>query len=145
MELFTIGYEGKSSEEFFGLIKSNHIDCLVDIRIYPNSTDAGFASQRNLPYLLREIADCKYRYMKNLAPTEFILDDYHKNPDKELYVERFTKLMDERGIPNALDRAFFEKNTCCLLCFEASHLYCHRTLIANQIKDNWIDVNINNL
>lgn len=145
MELHTIGYEGKSVEKFFELIKSNHIDCLVDIRIYPNSADAGFASQRNLPYLLREVADCEYRYMKNLAPTELILNDYHKNPDKKLYVERFTKLMDERDIPNSLDRSFFEENTCCLLCFEASHSYCHRTLVAKRIRSLWNGLKIVNL
>jgi len=145
MQIFTIGYEGKSSHEFFELIKSNSIDCLVDIRIYPNSDDAGFASQRDLPYLLKEVANCEYRYMKNLAPTEFILNDYHREPDYETYIKRFTKLMDERDIPTSLDRAFFKNNTCCLLCFEASYLNCHRTLIAKRMQTIWEDLEIINL
>ena len=77
----------------------NKIDCLLDIRIYPNSDDAGFCNQTNLPYFLEEIANCGYRYCPELAPTEKLLDDHHQAPDWEKYVDGFTQLMEERKIP----------------------------------------------
>ena len=130
MKLHTIGYSGKTAQEFFELLKKNKIECLVDIRIYPNHDGAQYASKRDLPYLLKEIADCDYDYRIELAPTPKLLDDIHKDGDWDKYVAGYTQLMEEREIPFTLDKEFFEKQACCLLCFEATAEQCHRRLVA---------------
>jgi len=142
MKIFTIGFEGKSAQEFLELIKDNNIEKLVDIRIYPNSSDAGFASQRDLPYLLREIARCAYSYRVDLAPTPKLLDDVHHDNDHEKYARGFNALMDKRGIPENLDRSFFEDQHSCLLCFEASPQSCHRNMVAERMRARWPDLEI---
>lgn len=142
MKLYTIGFSGKTAEEFFELLKANKIECVVDIRIYPNSDDAAFASKRDLPYLLKEVADCNYSYRVDLAPTPKLLDDIHQDGDWEKYVRGFTKLLDERDIPNSLEKAFFEKQKCCLLCFEATAEFCHRRLVAERMQAGWKDLEI---
>lgn len=142
MEIYTIGFEGKSAQEFLELMKANRIEKLVDIRIYPNSDDAGFASQRDLPYLLREIADCDYAYRVDLAPTPKLLDDVHRDNDHEKYTRGFNTLMDERGIPENLERSFFADERSCLLCFEASPEFCHRRMVAERIRSRWPDLEI---
>ncbi|MDO9545398.1 MAG: DUF488 domain-containing protein [Pelolinea sp.] len=142
MKLYTIGFEGKFAQEFFELIKNNQIDCLVDIRILPTSDDAGFASQRDLPYLLKEVAGCDYKYMIELAPTLNLLDDVHRDHDHDKYARGFHQLMEERKIPHSLDRKFFEKQTCCLLCFEATAEFCHRRLVVERVQKYWEDVEV---
>ena len=142
MKLYTIGLSGKTAQQFFEILKKNKVDSLLDIRIYPNSDDAGFCNQVNLPYLLEEIANCRYKYCPVLAPTEQLLDNYHLDPDWEKYVKRFTLLMEERKIPFSLDREFFEKHICCLLCFEPTAEFCHRRLVSERIQEHWKDVKI---
>jgi uncharacterized protein (DUF488 family) len=50
--------------------------------------------------------------------------------------------MDERGIPDNLDRTKFESFSCCFLCSEASPEKCHRRLVAERIKEHWVDIEI---
>jgi len=142
LKLYTIGFSGKTAQQFFEILKKNKIGCLLDIRIYPNSGDAGFCNQTDLPYFLEEIANCGNRYCPELAPTEKLLNDHHQTPDWEKYVVGFTQLMEERKIPFSLDREFFERQTCCLLCFEPTPEFCHRRLVSERIQEHWKDVEI---
>jgi uncharacterized protein (DUF488 family) len=142
LKLYTIGFSGKTAQQFFEILKMNKIDCLLDIRIYPSNDDAGFCNQVDLPYFLEEIANCAYKYCPELAPTEQLLDDYHLDPDWQKYVKLFALLMEERKIPFSLDREFFEARKCCLLCFEPTAEFCHRRLVSERIQDQWTDVEV---
>ena len=57
MKLFTIGFTKKTAAEFFGLLKQNNIQRLVDIRISPDGQLSGFARQKDLPYFLDALAN----------------------------------------------------------------------------------------
>jgi len=46
MTLYTIGFTKKSAEQFFGLLRNNHVKQLVDVRISNGSQLAGFAKGR---------------------------------------------------------------------------------------------------
>jgi uncharacterized protein (DUF488 family) len=145
MKLYTIGYEGKSAQEFFEPLRTNQVECLVDIRIIPNHDDAMYASKRDLPYLLKEIVGCDYAYKDNLAPTLKLLEDVHADHDFDKYARGFAKIMEERDIPNSLEREFFEKQTCCLLCFEAKSEFCHRRLVTNLFQKHWQGIELTHL
>ena len=145
MKLYTIGYEGKTAEEFFEALKKNEVENLVDIRILPNHDDAMYASKRDLPYLLKNIVGCNYTYMDNLAPTLQLLEEVHADHDFDKYTRGFSKIMKERDIPNSLDRDFFEKQTCCLLCFEAESEFCHRRLVTNLLQKYWQGIALTHL
>jgi uncharacterized protein (DUF488 family) len=142
VRILTIGFTQKSAERFFGLLSSNGVQVLVDIRLHPDGQLAGFAKRADLPFFLRKLADCNYRHLPVLAPTEEILKSYRKDNDWNGYVRRFEALMDERGIPDALDRSLFEQHDCCLLCSEATPEHCHRRLIAERMARAWPDVEI---
>jgi uncharacterized protein (DUF488 family) len=143
MKLFTIGSTQKSAETFFELLNTNKVQKLIDIRLKPDGQLAGFAKKNDLPYFLSNLAaGCQYEHAPNLAPTKEILQDYRADGNWGLYVDRFEKLMDERGIPDNLDRTKFESFSCCLLCSEASPEKCHRRLLAERIKEHWGDVEI---
>jgi uncharacterized protein (DUF488 family) len=143
MLLYTIGFTQKRAEEFFGLLRHNKINRLVDIRLNPGGQLSGFAKQEDLPYFLSELAaGCQYIHIPELAPTKELLKDYRAGLDWGQYVERFEKLMDERGIPENLNKYDFETSHSCLLCSEPAPEHCHRGLIAQQLKSRWGDVEI---
>lgn len=143
MKIYTIGFTQKSAETFFGLLRANHIQRLVDIRLNPSGQLSGFAKQADLPYFLEQLAEgCQYIHLPELAPTKEILKDYRQDKDWARYQVRFEMLMDERGIPGTLDRESFETLSSCLLCSEATPEKCHRRLVANRLAKHWPDVEV---
>ncbi|MGQ0603696.1 MAG: DUF488 domain-containing protein [Anaerolineales bacterium] len=143
MKLYTIGFTQKSAEKFFKILCVNGIRRLVDIRLKPDGQLSGFAKQGDLPYLLRELAaGCEYLHLPQLAPTKEILTAYRAGGDWPDYVARFEKLMDERTIPDTLNRAEFAIKPACLLCSEATPDQCHRRLVAERMAAHWPGVEI---
>ncbi len=143
MRLYTIGFTHKRAEQFFHLLRDNGVSVLVDIRLKPGGQLAGFAKREDLPYFLRHLADgCGYVPMPELAPTKEILADYRAGGDWARYEARSQQLMDERRIPDALDRTAFESATCCLLCSEATPERCHRRLVAERLAARWPGVQV---
>ena len=83
INLFNIGFTRKTAKEFFGIIKANKIDCLVDVRLNPNGQLSRFAFEQDLPYFLSELANgCKYKHRVDLAPTKELLKEveYTEHP-----------------------------------------------------------------
>lgn len=143
MKIYTIGFTQKRAETFFELLRQHGVSRLVDIRLKPGGQLSGFAKQEDLPYFLDRLADgCTYIHMLELAPTAEILSEYREHNDWSRYEARFNALMDERRIPEILDRQGFEDNVSCLLCSEATPEKCHRRLVAGRLAAHWPDVEI---
>jgi uncharacterized protein (DUF488 family) len=143
MRLYTIGFTQKRAETFFGLLRQAGVQRLVDIRLSPDGQLSGFAKKDDLPYLLDRLADgCAYVYLPELAPTKEILKDYRRDSDWPRYMVRFEALMDERRVPESLDRDAFESTMSCLLCSEPTPEQCHRRLVAERLAKSWPDVEI---
>ncbi len=142
MKLYTIGFTQKSAQQFFNLLKNNDIECLVDIRLHPDGQLAGFTKREDLKYFLNELLGCEYRHILNLAPSDEILKGYRTDHNWPKYEKAFNDLMDERGIPESLDRTLFEEKSCCLLCSEPTPDFCHRRLVAERLAHAWQPVEI---
>ena len=143
MKLYTIGFTQKRAEAFFELLRRRGVQRLIDIRMSPDGQLSGFAKRADLPYLLDRLADgCEYIHLPELAPTKEILKDYRSDQNWPRYVERFEALMDERCIPETLDRDAFQAAASCLLCSEPTPEQCHRRLVAERLARHWPNVEI---
>jgi uncharacterized protein (DUF488 family) len=142
MKLYTIGFTQKSAERFFSLLRENGIERVVDIRLHPGGQLAGFAKQDDLRFFLARLADCDYHHLPLLAPSEELFSDYRRNRDWERYTQRFEALMDERQVPDVLERRLFEERVACLLCSEASPERCHRRLVTERLARHWPGVEV---
>lgn len=142
MKLFTIGFTKKTAQQFFELLESNGVECLVDIRLRPGGQLSGFAKKEDLKYFLRELIACDYRHVPELAPSDEILKTYRKNKSWSRYAVSFENLMEQRNIPATLDESLFAEKVCCLLCSEATPEHCHRRLVAERLAGNWNNVEI---
>jgi uncharacterized protein (DUF488 family) len=141
MKLYTIGFTQKSAEDFFCRIRTNHVKCVIDIRIHPDGQLSGFARKDDLPFFLDKLANgCGYLYLPDLAPTKEILKSYRESDDWETYVEQFEDLLDMRDIPTVLQPNDFDD--ACLLCSEDKPDQCHRRLVAERLAKNWSNVRI---
>ena len=143
MIIYTIGFTQKSAEEFFELIKQNHIDLLVDIRLNNKSQLAGFSKGSDLKYFLKEICGTEYIHCPEFAPDKELLSNYQKGTVSwERYEEEFDMLMNLRGDYEKFVDRFHAYERVCLLCSEPTAEHCHRRLVAEKIQSENDDVDI---
>lgn len=145
MIVFTIGFTKKPASRFFQLLSDHGVTRVIDTRLNPSGQLSGFSKQEDLEYFLDRLNGCDYVYIPDLAPTEEILKDYRSDKDWSRYERRFEALMEERGIPGALDRAIFDDGPVCLLCSESTPENCHRRLVAERLAQTWGEVDIRHL
>ena len=142
MEIYTIGFTQKSAEQFFGLLRVNGIQRLLDVRIHNSGQLAGFTKKTDLEYFLRELCGAEYVHEPQFAPTQELLKNYRdKQVDWDEYERIFDGLMRERRAETLFAPEFFATPTV-LLCSEATADQCHRRLVAEYLRDRWGDVEI---
>lgn len=141
-KIFTIGTNGKSPRDFFKLLKNNSIDLVVDIRLNNKSQLAGFAKGGDdyLGYFLNDLFGIKYIYDPYFAPTDDILENYHKDHDWDKYVVEFSSIIEKRNFKYYFNNKYSTFNKICFLCAEETPEKCHRRLVAESItkKENII-------
>jgi uncharacterized protein (DUF488 family) len=125
----TIGFTKKSLEEFATLLRQAGVDVVVDTRLRPDSQLAGYAKQRDLPFILG-LLGIQYEYHPELAPTPEILDGYRQEGSWEGYVATFRPLIEARNVVATGKELFTRYHTPCLLCSEHTPEHCHRRLVA---------------
>lgn len=125
----TIGFAGKTAEEFFALLMQAGVQKLIDIRENRVGQLSGFAKYPDIAFFLDRIARIAYSYEPLLAPSPQIRKTYRSSKDWSLYEASFLQLMRDRDVPQVLELARFE-GTVALLCSEARPEKCHRRLVA---------------
>jgi uncharacterized protein (DUF488 family) len=144
VQVFTIGYTKKSAREFFGLIKANKIDVLIDVRLYNNTQLAGFSKSRDLEYFLAELCNCKYVWAKEFAPSPTLFNDYKSGLiDWAGYEVIYYEFLSAH---TGLDFfRLYQNKRICLLCAEDTPEKCHRRLLAEKITEEFEGVTITHL
>ena len=143
MNIYTIGFSGKSAEEFFKLLIKNSVKKLVDIRLNNSSQLSGFANIKHLPYFLK-LHNIEYEHKDIFAPTKELLKDYKdKKVSWEEYEKVYFKILEDREVLKSIDLKEFEDSV--LLCSEPTATMCHRRLLAEYIQKNFSDINIKHL
>jgi len=125
----TIGFAGKTAEEFFTLLIKAGVQKLIDIRENRVGQLSGFAKYPDIAFFLDRIARIAYSYEPLLAPSPEIRKTYRTTKDWSLYETSFLQLMRDRNVPQVMEHTKFE-GTVALLCSEPRPEKCHRRLVA---------------
>ncbi len=133
MKIYTIGFTGKTAQEFFELLNSAEARRLVDIRLHNSSQLAGFAKKGNIEYFADRLAGMTYVEMPFLAPEKDMLREYREEGDWELYESRYMGLLEERDAVSQVNPAVMVEGVT-LLCSERTAEKCHRRLAAEYLK-----------
>ena len=134
--IFTIGFTKKSAEEFFRLLEEAQVRKLIDIRENRVGQLAGFAKYPDLAFFLNRIAGIAYDYQPIFTPSPEIRDALRKTRDWAQFEKSFLKLMKQRKVLDAIDPSLFEGKVA-LLCSEAEAEKCHRSLVAEMLRQHW--------
>ena len=142
MEIYTVGFAGKTAERFFGTLKQAGIRRLLDIRLRPNGGLSLFARGTDLPYFLRELCEAEYVPLPLLSPTKEILADFRKKRiDWAEYERRYLALLDDRRAAESVGQELFAVPAA-LLCSEPKADQCHRRLAAEYLAKKWGSVTV---
>jgi uncharacterized protein (DUF488 family) len=134
--LCTIGFAGKTAQEFFVLLKEAGVRQIVDIRQNRGGQLSGYAKHPDLAFFLNEIARITYVHEPFFAPTPEMLKAYRKSKDWPGYESGFLSLMKARGVLRMFDTSRWSANVA-LLCSEPGPEKCHRRLVADLLAALW--------
>jgi len=130
---FTLGYESHTLRTLLGLLSTNGVDVLVDVRQNPVSRKYGFSKIH-----LEESAaqsGIEYFHFPCLGTPQRIRKLYSRNGN----IESALRLYEEhlRSREECL-RSLLERVTSkyfCLLCLESDYTSCHRSIIALKLAE----------
>lgn len=131
--LFTVGYEGFDIGSFIAHLKSNNINCLLDVREIPLSRKRGF-SKTGLAQRLKQ-QKIRYVHFKDLGSPKSIREKLKLTQDYSTFFDKIEKYLASKkeSIETAYD--YVINNTSCLMCFERLAATCHRKVVATKIKE----------
>ena len=132
MELFTIGYEGRTLPQTVRLLRDQRVERLVDVRARPQSHKPGFSSLALFDGLRK--AGITYESDRALG-----------TPDDIRALWRAGDLVEGRARYRRLVRgplrprlelllAITSFERVCILCYEAEPTQCHRSVIAEEAQ-----------
>lgn len=130
LRFYTIGYEGRTLDNFVSRLKSNGIKQLVDVRERPFSRKKGF-SQKPLRERLEQ-EGIRYIHMLELGSPADLRHEYKSGGSEIVFFNKYKKYVEE----NEMDEVGqLEKIISCepsaIMCFELTYCHCHRRVLAD--------------
>ena len=132
--LLTIGYEGLKIDEFIERLKKFKVTRLIDVRDRPLSRKAGFSKS-----VLRERLEnerIEYVHVKSLGSPADIREKLKQDGDYGYFFEEYSRHLSKNLDAIELLHQFLYDGVNCIMCFERSAEKCHRSVVANKIKEH---------
>ncbi len=132
-KIITIGYEGRSIDEFVFQLKNHVITRLIDVREVPLSRKKGF-SKSALKCRL-ESEGIEYIHLRSLGSPAKIRNKLKMDSDYYYFFEAYKKHL--LGNQDAILEAYqyIINSTSCMMCFERGPEKCHRYVAAEILKE----------
>lgn len=133
--IFTIGYEGRTIEEYINKLIENDVRVLCDVRKNPLSRKFGFSKNQlrdligkvGIEYLHIPELGIESKYRKNLND----ISDY-----KKLFREyKKSTLPKNQNQLTHLEELLEKKKRVAITCFEAESHMCHRSCVSEALED----------
>ncbi|MDK9696473.1 MAG: DUF488 domain-containing protein [Siculibacillus sp.] len=134
IRVFTIGYEGTDIERFVHTLKLVGIDVLVDVRAVAVSRKKGFSKRALAEHLA--LSGIEYRHEIDLGdPKEGRVaaraGDFSRF--RAIYGDHLNEKSARESVTLISEVA--ESQSVCLMCFERDPSQCHRSMVADLLKD----------
>lgn len=135
--LFTIGYEKQGPDEFVGKLRQNGIELLIDIREAPVSRKPGFSKNALRERLEKE--GIGYLHLRELGTPRALREQWKKpgpDGDPEFFRREYENhLSTKLDILRGLSENEIPEKRCCLMCYEKDPSLCHRSVVAQKLKE----------
>ncbi len=134
--LFTIGYEGRTIDEYLRCLTIHDVKTLIDVRKNPLSRKHGFSKKGMKKYL--ESAGIKYLHYPELGIASHLRKSLSDKASYEMLFEQYAKdtLPNQQERLDQVKKITEEHKRVALTCFEADHIMCHRHKVVEAIKSD---------
>lgn len=139
--IFTIGYEGKSVDEFLNDLIKSKTEYLIDIRNNPWSMKYGYKKYQ-LEFFTDKI-NIKYKNMKELGIPSELRKDLEDKDDYKKLLEKYTNKLDFNMEQLNFLKELSKKHKIALMCFEKDPEICHRSVVGKRLKNMGCEVTLN--
>jgi uncharacterized protein (DUF488 family) len=146
INLFTIGYQGLSIDNFTKTLQQNKINMVIDIRERPFSRIKDF-SRNNLRDHLA-LSNIEYSHLKQLGSPQNLRDKVKIDHDYTYFFKHYEIYLDGQSETLLQLSNFLNDKIICLLCLEKDPEICHRKIVARkltELADNTDKIQIINL
>jgi len=134
-KFFTIGYSGRTAEEFIQLLKDAGVHCVVDVRYTPVSMYKPDFSRTNVQRILKE-AGIEYLHIKELGVPRDIRARAITTGSREVIWEWYDQNVVEQCLRTNLRELMKSERRFALMCVEADPTECHRHRLFQALEDN---------
>jgi uncharacterized protein (DUF488 family) len=150
--IYTVGVYGSTSKQLFEKLTSNKIDTLIDIRRRRavRGSEYAFANSNRLQNKLKELG-INYSHIEDLSPTIAIVGIQQKEDKKlgiptrqrnklaEAFIKEYkTKILAKYDMAELVKQLeAFNSKRAALFCVEGTANACHRSLVAEKIKEQF--------
>lgn len=136
--LVSIGYEGKTIDEFLNELLKCKVQVLIDVRRNPFSRKFGFSKGKLNDYC--EKLGMEYRHIPELGIGSQSRKDLITIADyRRIFKVYDNGLAEKEDHIKKIVNSAQNKRTA-IFCFERDPQYCHRNVIANRIKGEGVEV-----
>jgi len=134
LNVFTIGYESRTLDSFIDRLKRYGIKQLIDVREKPISRKKGFSKNALRERLEEE--DIRYVHIPAFGSPSDIRKEYKDGGSEKTFFSRYQEYLDSElgGEMGILDE-YVSSTESALMCFELSHVHCHRKIIAKELSN----------
>lgn len=133
-KIYTIGYEGKTPDEFLKVLEKAEISIVIDVRENPASRKKGF-SKKALSEILNDNG-IQYRHIAELGTPKDVRIEYQNSGNIVRLLEQYRAYLAENPVHIKTLVDAIGCNTACLMCFEKLPTQCHRFVISEYLYLN---------
>ena len=132
-EVFTIGYQGRNISEFIEILNKNMIKVLIDVRASGFSRKPYFSRGR----LKEKIEQSKIEFVSlpEVGTPKELREYLKKTGDYETFFRRYSSHIERNKLLPALEKNINGERVC-MMCFEREAEKCHRSVLAEKLKEN---------
>jgi len=136
--VFTIGYEGLSEAEFLGVLVTERICKLVDVRDVAFSRKPGF-SKTPLSKML-ESSGISYTHLECLGSPKKTRSEYRRTSDFRAFSRAYLEHLALQSESMSKLVSIASRMPTAIMCFERDPGKCHRSLIASRMRSMGFEV-----
>ena len=129
--VYTIGYEGRSINDFLHELKIRKVKQLIDVRQLAFSRKPGFSKTALKSNL--EAAGITYRHIPALGSPSDIRHVYKEGGSLDSFMDEYSTYLDTQIDAYDMLRAFVLSKPSVLMCFEKVPTMCHREILAERL------------
>jgi len=130
---WTIGYEGRTIDQFMHELRQSGIEQVVDVRERPISRKKGFSKGA----LGQELSNqtILYHHIPELGTPATLRKKMKSGGSLEKLLVGYTRHLDRDGQAYELLRRLIESKASAIMCFERDYTACHRQVLSKRLEE----------